>query len=339
MHLDMAHSHPTTFGGGERAVLETARALATRHQVRLLMPPPREGATYPDLLTFPRVELQGLDWLIAQPDADAVLANSFGANLLSVRNGPRVAYWVHSLRSVFLQPGARRPDLLLRRAVDRLAVRRCARLIANSAYTASRFPALYGRRADAIVYPGVDLALFRPTDQHARYAITVGRLAPERGLDHLLRLWSDLPDVPLLVVGTGDLAYTASLRAHAPPNVRFLGPLSPDQVAARLQASSVAVFTSPREEFGIAPLEALASGVPVVALDDGGVRETVTHGENGYLVSSDEAFRDAVGIILADPAVRSRLSAAARERAELFSWESTARGIEQVCLALLEARA
>ena len=82
----------------------------------------------------------------------------------------RVAYWVHSTRSVFLLPGARRVDLRLRRLVDWLAVRRAARLVANSHFAATRLRQLYHRDPDAIVYPGVDLAQFRPGDAPGFFA-------------------------------------------------------------------------------------------------------------------------------------------------------------------------
>src|SRR5712692_5973253 len=162
MRIVLAHSHAKTRGGGERAVLELARALLHRHEVRLLLGGFDPRRTYPELASLPHAPLGRLQWPIAEVTADAIVANSFGANLLSLRNGPRVAYWVHSTRSVFLRPGARRIDLWLRRAVDWIAVRQAAQVIANSHYTADRLRRLYWREADAVVYPGVDLDLFRP---------------------------------------------------------------------------------------------------------------------------------------------------------------------------------
>src|SRR3979411_98992 len=180
MRIVLAHSHANTLGGGERAVLELARGLLPRHDVRLLLGGFDPHRTYPELASLPRAPMGRLQWPIANVQADAIVANSFGANLLSLRNGPRVAYWVHSTRSVFLQPGARRVDLLLRRAIDWIAVRKEAQLIPHSRHTPRRLRRLYRREADAVVYPGVDLDLFRPdshgTHAEPSYAITVGRL-------------------------------------------------------------------------------------------------------------------------------------------------------------------
>src|ERR1700687_5310292 len=157
MRIVLAHSHANTLGGGERAVLELAHALMERHEVRLLLGGLETRRTYPELANLPHARLGRLQWPIAHIRADAIVTNSFGANLLALRNGRRVAYWVHSTRSIFLLPGARRLDLRVRRLIDWLAVRRAARLVANSHYTATRLRQLYRRDVDAVVYPGVDL--------------------------------------------------------------------------------------------------------------------------------------------------------------------------------------
>src|SRR5438105_14671638 len=127
MHIVLAHSHANTFGGGERAVLEVGRALMGRHEVGLLLGGFDPRRTYPELASLPHRRLNRLQWPLAQVAGDAIVANSFGANLLAFRNAKRLADWVHSTRSFFLQPGAGRPDLLLTRAVAWLAVARpCA---------------------------------------------------------------------------------------------------------------------------------------------------------------------------------------------------------------------
>lgn len=338
MRIVLAHSHANTLGGGERAVLELARALLHGHEVRLLLGAYDPRLTYPELAALPRARLRRLQWPIAHVAADAIVANSFGANLLSLRNGPRVAYWVHSTRSLFLQPGARRVDLWLRRAIDWIAVRQAAQIIANSRYTAGRIRRLYRREADAVVYPGVDLDLFRPAprgqEEAPDYAITVGRLSPEKGLDRLLEVWRDMPDLPLHVVGTGPTEVMRELRARAPGGVFFRGHLSSADLAAAYRGAAVAVFAPRGEEFGMAPLEAMASSVPVVAWRDGGLVETIVDGETGYLVSDMVTLRQRVRLLLHDPDRRVAFGQAARQRAEHFSWQQTAAGIEAVCRRL-----
>ena len=334
MRIVLAHSHANTLGGGERAVLEVGRALMGRHDVRLLLGGFDPRRTYPELASLPYRRFGRLDWPTAQVSADAIVANSFGANLLSLRNGARVAYWVHSTRSVFLQPGRRRVDLLLRRALDWVAVRRANQLVANSRYSATRLRQLYRREADAVVYPGVDLTRFQPGQLSDAYAITVGRLSPEKGLDRLLAIWRDLPDLPLHVVGGGSHEVLRQWRSAAPNGVVFRGGLASADLAEAYRMAAVAVFAPYDEEFGMAPLEAMASGVPVVAWRDGGLQETIVDGSTGYLVADEVTFRQRVRLLLHDAALRRRFGQAARWRAEEFSWQRTASALEAVCLRL-----
>ena len=223
----------------------------------------------------------------------------------------------------------------VRRALDRAAVRACRFLVANSRFTADRLAALYGRPADALAYPGVDLSLYTP-GEGADYAVSVGRLSPEKGLDSLLIAWRAIPDVPLLLVGDGDLAYVQRLRALAPPNVRFAGALPPDAVAGILQRAAFAVIAAEAEEFGIAPLEAMAAALPVLGLRGGALPELVAHNETGLLVHSVEAIAIESRRLWYDRAERGRLGTAGRERAANFAWENTVRAIEAVCLRLAD---
>lgn len=338
MRIALAHSHANTFGGGERALLELALALGGRHEVCLLLGGFAPGRTYAELAGLPARRLGRLEWPLRHVSADAIVTNTFGANLLALRNGPRVVYWVHTTRSVFLLPGARRLDLRLRRALDWLAVRRAARVVANSHYTAARIRALYGRQADGVVYPGVDLDLFRPPAPAeaavGEYAITVGRLSPEKGLDRLLGVWRDLPDLPLHVVGDGPADVVRELRRRAPAGVTFRGRLPPEALAEAYRRAALAVFAPYGEEFGLAPLEAMAAGVPVVAWREGGLQETIVDGQTGYLVDDAVTLRQRVRLVLHDRRRREHLGAAARRRAEAFTWQRTAQAMESVCAGL-----
>jgi glycosyltransferase involved in cell wall biosynthesis len=334
MRIALAHSHVETLGGGERAVLGLAQGLAERHQVRLLVGRYAPERTYPELAGFPYQQLRRWDWLMRHVPDEVVVANSFGSNLLALRNPERVVYWVHSLRSIFVVSDRPAPGLRLRRALDQLAVARSARLVANSQFTARRLRARYGRKPDATVYPGVDSERYLPYPGAASYAISVGRLAPEKGLDRLLRAWRDLPDVPLLLVGGGTDAYVRELRSIAPSNVSFAGPRPPADLAALYIDAALAVFTPYAEEFGIAPLEAMAAGRPVVAWREGGPIETVVDGETGYLVSDEAALRQQVRLLFRNGPLRQKLGAQGRDRVASFSWARAVGQMERLCQGL-----
>ena len=111
----------------------------------------------------------------------------------------------------------------------------------------------------------------------------------------------------------------------------FRGHLTSTELADAYRGAAVAVFAPYGEEFGLAPLEAMASGVPVIAWREGGLVETVVEGETGYLVQDAVTLRQRLRLLVHDPERRRLFGQAARRRAERFSWQQTAQGIEAVC--------
>jgi glycosyltransferase involved in cell wall biosynthesis len=150
----------------------------------------------------------------------------------------------------------------------------------------------------------------------ARRACFVGRLHEQKNIPALLEALVGL-NLELTLVGSGELA--GSLQALATrlgANVRFAGNLPHEQVAALMQGSDLFVMPSLYEGHPKALLEAMASGLPIVATDTPGIRELVRHGETGWLCGTDTAsIRAAIQHVAADPTLRARLGAAAREYA------------------------
>jgi glycosyltransferase involved in cell wall biosynthesis len=196
---------------------------------------------------------------------------------------------------------------------DRATAGRVDRFLGNSAHVAGRIEQYYNRRA-SVLYPPVSTDFFTPGDAPPDpYFLVVSALVPYKRIDTAIAA-AGLLRVPVKVVGTGP--DEARLRALAGPTVEFLGGLGDEDVRA-LYRRAQAVLLPGEEDFGIVPVEAMACGRPVVALDRGGARETVTHGVTGWLVSdpAPSAFADAM-----DHARRQPLDpAAARAGAERFS--------------------
>ena len=335
MRIAMAHSHLTTFGGGERFVLEVSRRLAARHEITLYTSTYIPERTYPELARFPLVHVSPLQWATLHIKADAIVAHTFGANLLAYAN-PNVAYYVHSLRSRYLTGGSR-PDLILRRALDRRAIRHDRRVIANSQFTAQKFQGLYQRDVTDLVYCGIDASLFAVPETLGDHALYLGRLAPEKGLERLLRWWEPL-DYPLHIVGSGDTAYVQALKQQAGKQVRFLEPVSGDDVAAAYQQCRFVVYLPFEEELGIVPLEAMGAGKPVIGSNEGGLRETVIPGKTGFLVDSAEAFQEASRQLIDSDEACKALGSAGRMHAQPFTWERTAEQIEHICAEMAEGK-
>ena len=328
MRIVVAHSRLNSLGGGERCVLELAQGLSARHDVVIWAGAYDAAATYPELAAFPRVDVPPHGWLTWSPrTADAVVTNSFGAHLLALRY-PRAVCYIHTLRSEYLRH-AGRPDLFARRTIDAVAIGRARSVATNSMYTSNRAGERYHRHVE-VIPPGVDSTFLELPLRTGAYGLYVGRLAPEKGVERLLR-WSAPLDLELRLAGAGDASYVDYLRTLAGPRVRFLGGLTGQALLDAYRQARFVVFLPHEEEFGLAVLEAKAAGKPVVASPEGGLPELVRPDETGYLVSDADQYRAVTRRLIADDALCLRLGERGREQARAYTWDRFTRGIERLC--------
>lgn len=217
----------------------------------------------------------------------------------------------------------------------------------------------FGARNVVLVPNGVDVAHFgRPAGEAARhklrarmqltngpFVITVSRLVEKNGMDDLITaiglLRQRQVSVNLLVVGSGPLE--AALRAQAvrlglEKTVHFIGFVEHAQLSILLQFSQVFARPSRSEGFGLAFVEAMAAGVPVVATAVGGIPDFIRDGENGLLCRPNDPSHvaDAIGRLLRDDALRKRLVANARSLVqERYDWSVIAREMDQVFTSVM----
>ena len=186
---------------------------------------------------------------------------------------------------------------------------------------------------------GVDTEQFHPRKRslaaregfhigHAFTFVHVGRLAAEKRVDCLIDAFAALErslppgSVRLVIAGTGPSL--PALRARATPGVSFLGTLDRTRVLPALYASADAfLFSSTTETLGLVVLEAMASGLPVIATPAGGVADNLRDGENGLAFPAHDADACAAAMrrLLEDQTLHARLRAGARLTAERRSWE------------------
>ncbi|MDE2335288.1 MAG: glycosyltransferase [Rhodospirillales bacterium] len=146
--------------------------------------------------------------------------------------------------------------------------------IANSHYIARRIRKAYRREAEVIA-PPVDTELFHPADRRGEAFLVASRQVPYKRVDLVAAAFARMPDLRLVISGSGPEHARVRAAAGGAPNIRFLDPCPPAEMAARMQEARGFVFAG-EEDFGIVMAEALASGTPVIALDRGGAREIVT---------------------------------------------------------------
>jgi glycosyltransferase involved in cell wall biosynthesis len=174
---------------------------------------------------------------------------------------------------------------------DFIAAQRVDTYVANSETTRRRINRYFARDA-AVLHPPVDTSRFRPAGAPGDAYVVLSELMPHKRIELAVRAFDRLGE-KLIVVGNGPDA--RRLRRMAGPTVSFTGRVS-DGEAASLLSSARALVVTATEEFGIAAVEAQAAGRPVIALREGGARETVLEGLTGAFFEEPtvDALADAV---------------------------------------------
>jgi glycosyltransferase involved in cell wall biosynthesis len=222
------------------------------------------------------------------------------------------------------------------RVIDQAGWRRYRRVFCNSDEVRRRLLAakLVDDARIEVAHHGVDLDRFRPTGERSRYLLVPGRIMWQKNIELALAAWQEfkpspeLNDFQLVIAGMVDAksrAYLERLRADSSsrPDIVF-EPSPPDIRMLHLyQSAQGVVVPAPNEDWGLVVLEAMACGKPVLAVNRGGPRESIIDGQTGFLRMDTRAeFAAAMRELTSMPeAQMDRMSAAARARAEQFSWD------------------
>jgi glycosyltransferase involved in cell wall biosynthesis len=351
--MRVVHVAPTAFGpaglfgGGERYPLELARALAAEVDCELVTfgPTPgrwRERGGLRLTVLRPRARLGGHP---AQPIGGRLPAALAGADVVHAHHFGCVPSRVAALTARLTGAGTAVTDHgLTGWAWGGLAQRLYDRFLTVSAYSARLLGAPAARTR--VIHGGADPRRFSPDPRADRDGVLfVGRLTPHKGIDRLIRA---LPaGAALRVAGSAghdpdppERDYPALLRGLAQGrDVSFLGPVPDADLPGLYRRAAVVALPSVHrtcygrhievaELLGLAALEAMASGTPVVASRVGGLAEVVVDGETGFLVEPGDVgeLADRLRRLLADARLAARLGGNARDLVlERFTWDACAR--------------
>jgi len=163
-------------------------------------------------------------------------------------------------------------------------------IIANSISVQERVKK-YLKRTSKVIYPPIDISAFR-FEEFGDFWLSVNRLYPEKRIELQIEAFRRLPGEKLLIVGgyaqaDSSSSYAANLMKNLPGNVKVIGTVSEKELRDLYARCKAFIITSRDEPFGMAPVEAMASGKAVVGMREGGCLETVIDGSTGLLVKSD----------------------------------------------------
>ncbi|OGM14563.1 hypothetical protein A3D84_05630 [Candidatus Woesebacteria bacterium RIFCSPHIGHO2_02_FULL_42_20] len=171
--------------------------------------------------------------------------------------------------------------IVLGRKLDFLASKNVDYYIANSKEVAYRIKRFYGRDSQ-VIYPPVDVRTYNKehTTKKGNYYLTGGRLARNKRFDLAVAACTKL-NLPLKVFGKSFAGYKKELKSFAGPTVEFLGEIAEEKKRESMGQAKAYISCSESEDFGITPVEVMASGTPVIAYKSGGVKETVVDKKTG----------------------------------------------------------
>lgn len=199
-----------------------------------------------------------------------------------------------------------------------------------------------------VIPTGMDLKPYRHADGKAMRSdqgwqddivlISTGRLAVEKNWPVLVqaaqKVYQQHPEMRLVLIGDGpEKSALEQLAAELgiAERVSFIGQVSFSEVPIYLKAADVFAFASVTETQGLVTIEAIAAGLPVVAVDGSGTRDIIQHGKQGFLVQNDpDALAEAINRLLDSPSLRKKFQRNALKRAKTFDMKNCTRKLLKV---------
>jgi glycosyltransferase involved in cell wall biosynthesis len=222
--------------------------------------------------------------------------------------------------------------------LDSASLKSAHRVLVNSRFTRGDIRRIYGVEAD-VCYHGIDVDVFRPLGlSKDKMVLSVGALKPVKGFDFIIESLSRIPSDwrPRLFIVSNyeeekERSYLTQLAGVKRVEVSFLTLVVDKCLVELYNRAIVTVYGPVHEPFGLVPLESMACGTPVVAVGEGGVRESVVHEQTGLLTNRDPGqFAAAVRTLLENEALVRLYGEQARKCAlEKWSWDAAIRRLEQ----------
>lgn len=371
MKVALVHDYLIRFGGAERVLLNLRKIFPQADVFTLLYNEKEMARYFPDvkirtsflqrlplvrkyyrfLAPFIPAAVESLD--LREYDLVISSASAFIKGLVLRSKTIHICYCHNPARFLWdygsaYNAGSSLPRKILchyLRLWDRAAANRVDYFLANSKHTAQRIKKYYGREAK-VIYPPVPRAtdvafsdasslrqeVIRKNNPLGEYFLIVSQLTPYKRIDLAIDAFNKL-ELPLVIIGQG--RDEKRLKKMARSNIKFLGWQSDETVREYFQNCTAFIFPG-EDDFGIAPVEAMSYGKPVLAYRRGGATETILEGVTG------EFFDDPAAESLADGLRRLRLNLknysplVIRKRAELFSPERFEKSIKEFVIEVVE---
>ncbi len=300
------------------------------------------------MLPYGRV-MQGLNYgmsfynLKISEDYDVINAHIAPSHWIKHKND-RVIWYCHTpLRDIYdlyeyrlsLKKAYQKPVHVLGakgvRSIDRRIVKRIDFIFANSSNTKSRISKYYGREDAVVLNGGIDYKLYKDMGD-GKYFFYPSRISQNKRQDYAIRAFSifkrKVKGYRLILSGavSKDDSYASYYRqvreeAKAVGDIDIIENPTDSRLRSLLSHSTAVLYTPINEDYGLVPLEAMASGKPVISVNEGGPRDTIVDGKTGYLVNDETEMAEKMRLIADNPQIAKELGKAGIKRIkEHYSW-------------------
>ena len=215
-------------------------------------------------------------------------------------------------------------------------------ILCNSDFTKNAIHERFNRDS-TIIFPGVDIDKFALNETDNRFILTVNRIVPNKNLIFSIELINKMKKrdskIKLVIIGVKQTGFEWHLNElnkkikelGLTDNVEIRTDVTDSKLVDSYKNCSVFLYTPKEEHFGIAPIEAMACGKPVIAFNTGGPKETVINNITGYLLQDDlDQWEEKIFELLDNNQKRMKMGISARNRAvDEFSWDAFMRKIEE----------
>jgi len=330
-------------GGAQKVILKYCLYLKSKgHLLEIFTQRYDQKTAYPDfsklkitIIRPTQKNLSPIAFLRKFKGFDIYITNDFPSNFISIRNKPSV--WIcyspkryfYDLKDYFYENASFKGKIslflkhLFFKKIDKLSARKTTKIFPISKTISKRIKKYYNLHTQDIFYCGIDTKKYK-SKEPKNYFLYVSRLVKPKRVDLAIKAMQLIKDknIELYIIGKGPEESNLKKLAEGNNKIKFLGELDEEQLIDSYAECLVIIFVPLDEDWGLIPLEAGASGKPVIGANEGGLKETIIDNKTGFLINpSPENIAEKIILLNKNRELAKKMGLEAREYVKKFDWE------------------
>jgi len=343
MKIAVFEPYIAEMGGAQKVILKYCLYFQSKgHSLEIFTQRYEPKTAYPDFnklkittINPSQKNLSPIAFLKKFDGFDIYITNDFPSNFISIKNKPSI--WIcyspkryfYDLKQYFYENASFSGKLslflkhLLFKKIDKLSARKTTKIFPISKTISKRIKKYYNLDAQDIFYCGIDTTKYK-SKKSKNYFLYISRLVKPKRVDLAIKAMNLIKDkdIELYIVGAGPEELNLKKLAKGNNQIKFLGAVD-DKKLIELYAECLGVIFVPLDEdWGLIPLEAGASGKPIIGSNEGGLKETIIDNKTGFLIyPTPENIADKIILLNKNRELANKTGLEAKEYVKKFDWE------------------